>query len=157
MPELNPPSAAADDGDVDLVSNPPGRGRGDGFTLIELLVVVVIVGVLAAIAVPVYLSQREKGYRSVAVSDMKNVQIAAETYATENDGSYAGLDGADEDSPALATESFNASQWVSVDVSADVAGYCILGVNAHVPGKQFVLRSTEGSVSMELLGSSTCP
>ncbi len=58
--------------------------REEGFTLIELLVVVIIIGILAAIAIPVFLNQREKAYDAAAKSDVRNAQTAMETYFTDN-------------------------------------------------------------------------
>lgn len=70
-----------------------GRARHDeGFTLIELLVVVIIIGILAAIAIPVFLNQREKAWNSAAHSDLRNLITAEETYFTDK-GSYT-TDGA---------------------------------------------------------------
>lgn len=127
-----------------------------GFTLIELLVVIIIIGILASVAIPTYLSQREKAYRSEAISDMKNVGIAMETFATDNNFSYAGLNGANENTPALTDEGFHRSEWVSVAVVANDTSYCITGVNAKVPGKQFVLRSDQGAIAVELQGTASC-
>ena len=53
--------------------------KDQGFTLIELLVVIVIIGILAAIAIPTFLNQRNKGYDGQAKSDARNMQIAVET------------------------------------------------------------------------------
>ena len=67
------------------------RGRaGDekGFTLIELLVVILIIGILAAIAIPAFLNQRGKAYDAAAKSQVKTAQTAEETYATDHNGTY---------------------------------------------------------------------
>src|SRR5690554_7421088 len=72
-----------------------------GFTLIELLVVILIIGVLAAIAIPAFLNQRQGAWVSQAESDLKNAAIAAEQYAVSNNGSYAGLE--DGTSPGTGT------------------------------------------------------
>src|SRR5271165_1903699 len=65
-------------------------GDEGGFTLIELLVVILIIGILAAIAIPAFLSQKSKAYDSSAKTLAQTAQTAMETYATENGGSYAG-------------------------------------------------------------------
>ena len=60
------------------------KERGEeGFTLIELLVVIIIIGILAAIAIPVFLNQRQKGWEAAVQSDLRNAATAQETYLTE--------------------------------------------------------------------------
>ena len=59
-----------------------------GFTLIELLVVILIIGILAAVAIPTFLNQRGKAYDANAQTVVKDMQTAAETYATGNNGTY---------------------------------------------------------------------
>jgi type IV pilus assembly protein PilA len=61
-----------------------------GFTLIELLVVVLIIGILAAIAIPAFLGQREKAQDGEAKSAVRNAASAAEAFYTDNQ-SYTGM------------------------------------------------------------------
>jgi type IV pilus assembly protein PilA len=60
-----------------------------GFTLVELLVVMLILGLLAAIAIPSFFNQRDKARDADAKAAVRSAQTAIETYATENNGSYA--------------------------------------------------------------------
>jgi type IV pilus assembly protein PilA len=67
-------------------------GREEGFTLIELLVVMLILGILAAIAIPTFFNQRDKARDSDAKAMVRAAQTAIETYATDNNGSYLNAD-----------------------------------------------------------------
>jgi type IV pilus assembly protein PilA len=64
-------------------------GSEKGFTLIELLVVMLILGILAAIAIPAFLNQRNKATDSQAKTNARTLQTAMETCATDNAGSYS--------------------------------------------------------------------
>lgn len=66
------------------------RSRTAGFTLIELLIVVVIIGLLAAIAIPKFIYTKEKAYVSTMKGDLRNLATAQETYWNDNATYYAG-------------------------------------------------------------------
>jgi type IV pilus assembly protein PilA len=67
-------------------------GSESGFTLIELLVVMLILGILAAIAIPAFLNQKDKANDSSAKAMARSMQTAEETCNTDKGGTYAGCD-----------------------------------------------------------------
>jgi len=65
------------------------RSNQKGFTLIELLIVVVIIGILAAIAIPKFANTKEKAYVASMKSDLRNLITAQEAYFSDNNSQYA--------------------------------------------------------------------
>ena len=104
--------------------------REGGFTLIELLVVIIIIGILAAIAIPTFLKQRERGYRADLKSALKNAATATESVATESGGSYLGMT-----MTKLNDEGFKKSTTVSVAfVGTPTANrYCLQATDTRLP------------------------
>ncbi len=70
-------------------------GREEGFTLIELLVVMLILGILAAIAIPAFFNQRDKARDADAKAAVRTAETAMETYATDHNGEYTAADAPD--------------------------------------------------------------
>jgi prepilin-type N-terminal cleavage/methylation domain-containing protein len=64
------------------------KKKQGGFTLIELLIVIIIIGILAAIAIPMYLNQRNKAKDAAVKEGIHSIQIGIQTWATDNSDNY---------------------------------------------------------------------
>jgi type IV pilus assembly protein PilA len=117
-----------------------------GFTLIELLVVIIIIGILAAIAIPVFLSQRNKGYDAAAKSDLKNMSIAEESYLTDYPSGYTST------VSDLQAEGFNTSSNVSNWSAAGTGAASYVLTDTSQSGSSFCYDSATGTI----IKGSTC-
>ncbi len=134
------------------------RLNGDkeaGFTLIELLVVMLILGILAAIALPAFFNQKDKAGDAKAKEYAHSAQVAMETYATENGGSYAGVTQADlEDiEPTLSSADFATGA-----LTGSETGYTITMVGSKST-QTFSIVNANGSLTFPCTvgGTGGCP
>jgi prepilin-type N-terminal cleavage/methylation domain-containing protein len=97
-----------------------------GFTLIELLIVVVIIGILAAIAIPKFSATREKAYFAAMKSDVKNLASQQEIYYADN---YAYTTS----KTALA---FTNSEGVTVTIAASTSGWSATATHSALGGSE---------------------
>ena len=119
------------------------RENGEkGFTLIELLVVIIIIGILAAIAIPAFLNQREKGWAAQVESDLKNAAIAAESYAVDKNGVYTDMKLAD-----LTANGFTGTEGVTITVAANTNDYTLTGKHANLGADTWTYSSSTGKIT----------
>ena len=115
-----------------------------GFTLIELLIVVVIIGILAAIAIPKFATTKEKAYMATMKTDLRNLVTAQEGYFSDNQAFTTDLTALNFDASTNVTVVVNAAAGADWDATAThslVSGkQCDVGVGTGVPagGKEGV-------------------
>jgi prepilin-type N-terminal cleavage/methylation domain-containing protein len=112
-----------------------------GFTLIELLIVVIIVGILAAIAIPKFSTTKEKAVHAQMKGDLRNLVTSQEAYTVDNQTYYNGP------LPAAAL-TYNPSQGVTITLSnVTVAGWGATATAAATTWKCAVYIGTGGPVA----------
>ncbi|HEY0931460.1 MAG TPA: prepilin-type N-terminal cleavage/methylation domain-containing protein [Gemmatimonas sp.] len=106
-----------------------------GFTLIELLIVVVIIGILAAIAIPKFNDTKKKAYITAMKSDLKNLVSAGEAFFSENN-TYVGwaMPTVGSSGVAIAPGTLSATGWSATATHTNAAGSsCEIGVGTGKP------------------------
>lgn len=130
--------------------------------MIELLVVILIIGVLAAIAIPSFLNQKSKGYDASAKELARAAQTAAEAYATDHNGQYTNL------TPTIVHEyeiaiptseaAAKGSAWLEAVGKATEKEFEVTAVAANTKDKFTVLRNSKGEVERKCVSpAKTCP
>jgi len=134
------------------------RLNGDkeaGFTLIELLVVMLILGILAAIALPAFFNQKDKAGDAKAKENLHSAQVAMETCATENNGVYSKTactqEGLNKIEPTIPKEKGGYT------ITPEETGYTLVATGST--GQTFTVKNTAGAMAFtcEVKGKGGCP
>jgi type IV pilus assembly protein PilA len=130
----------------------------DGFTLTELLVIIIIIGVLAAIAIPIFLGSRSKAHVATASSDLRNSAIAMETYFAD-----AQTYGSVSQMVAAGVKPTVSSGTTIIIVQRTSSGYCLAALrNSPMPTSTAALKAAalgwlDSAGGLQPKGSTGCP
>jgi type II secretion system protein G len=129
-----------------------------GFTLVELLVVMLILGLLAAIAVPTFFNQRDKAKDADAKVSVRTAETAMETYATDNGGNYTGAD-ATKLHAIEATLPASGAQAPAITYPGSGALYKVTVSSTNTPNTFSITRMDDGTKTLTctVAASDGCP
>ena len=141
--------------------------KDQGFTLIELLVVIIIIGILAAIAIPVFLNQRKKAVDASLKSDLHNAAVIVETWAVDHPGDPIGAWQVVQPTPEVTSGVLTGLRLspgtrMVLGSSPTVGAWCLFAQNPNAskatgPGEMLWKSQLGGLEPSIVTGPSSCP